>query len=78
MSPLRWIHSTGPHWTVILTVYVSISWNDEGAAEGAAEEEGLVHIYPTKQAPTPIMAPQADRRHVMPREATFSPYIKWE
>ena len=64
MSPLRWIQSTGPHWTEILIVYVSISWNEEGAAEGAAEEE--VHMYPSKQEHSAMYyGPQADRVHIM-------------
>ena len=35
MSPLRWIQSTGPHWTVMLEKVTSDRFTEEGGADGA-------------------------------------------
>ena len=35
MSPLRWIHGTVPHWTVMLEEVTSDTLTDLGAADGA-------------------------------------------
>ena len=37
MSPLRWIQSTGPHWTVMLEEVISDTLTEEGGADGAVD-----------------------------------------
>ena len=37
MSPLRWIQSTGPHWTVMLEEVTSDTLTEEGGADGAVD-----------------------------------------
>ena len=41
MSPLRWIHGTAPHWTVMLEKVTSDTLTELGAADGA----GGIVIY---------------------------------
>ena len=41
MSPLRWMQSTAPHWTVMLVEVLDVLTN-EGAADGAGGKE-IVH-----------------------------------
>ena len=45
MSPLRWIQSTGPHWTVMLEEVTSDTLTEEGGADGASDfrEHGQVN-----------------------------------
>ena len=38
MSPLRWIQSTGPHWTVILEEVTSDTFTEVGGADGAIKK----------------------------------------
>ena len=38
MSPLRWMQSTAPHWTVML-VDVLVSLTEVGGPEGAGESK---------------------------------------
>ena len=42
MSPLRWIQSTGPHWTVILEVVTSETITEVGGADGAGDVNLIV------------------------------------
>ena len=35
MSPLRWIQSTGPHWTVMLEEVTSDTLTEVGGSDGA-------------------------------------------
>ena len=37
MSPLRWIQSTGPHWTVILEEVTLDTLTEDGGAVGAVD-----------------------------------------
>ena len=37
MSPLRWIQSTGPHWTVMLEAVTLDKLTAVGGADGASE-----------------------------------------
>ena len=37
MSPLRWIQSTGPHWTVMVKEVTSDTFKEEGVADGAVD-----------------------------------------
>ena len=37
MSPLRWIQSTGPHWTEILEEVTSDVLTEVGGADGTGE-----------------------------------------
>ena len=37
MSPLRWIQSTGPHWTVMLEEVTSDTLTEIGAANRAED-----------------------------------------
>ena len=37
MSPLRWIQSTGPHWTVMLEEVTSDTLTEEGGVDGAVD-----------------------------------------
>ena len=43
MSPLRWMQSTAPHWTVMLEDVTSDTLTEVGAAEGT-EKRGS-HFY---------------------------------
>ena len=38
MSPLRWIQSTGPHWTVMLEKVTLDTLTEVGGADGAVCE----------------------------------------
>ena len=40
MYPLRWIQSTGPHWTVMLEEVTSDTLTEEGGADGAVGVTG--------------------------------------
>ena len=41
MSPLRWMQSTAPHWTVRVEEVTADTLTEEGAADGAAGMETL-------------------------------------
>ena len=41
MFPLRWIQSTGPHWTVMLEEFTSDALTLEGGADGAVSSGSI-------------------------------------
>ena len=43
MSPLRWIHSTGPHFTVTFDELMSDILTEVGGADGA-EKKHTLHL----------------------------------
>ena len=44
MSPLRWIQSTGPHWTVILEEVTLDTLTEEGGADGAVDVTKSIYM----------------------------------
>ena len=44
MSPLRWMQSTAPHWTVMLVEVVSGALTEVGGADGAGEDEVYLNL----------------------------------
>ena len=46
MSPLRWIQSTGPHWTVMLEEVTLETLTEIGAANRAEELKSTSLLYP--------------------------------
>ena len=50
MSPLRWMQSTAPHWTVMLEDVSSRVLTEVGGADGAGEQEMMSPGFPSCQS----------------------------
>ena len=54
MSPLRWMQSTAPHWTVMLEEVSSDTLTEVGAADGAGGQKQSLQMDVTN---TPNLSP---------------------